>query len=136
MNMNMRESGFAYAAFIVSVLVLTPALFVFFASILNWPESHPLAVVAFPLILLAALPEIPLASISLALGFPVVLPFVGLVLGGISLYRTEPARGFAITAIAFVVVSIALYLSLRVVETALLPQEEAPVSVRIVATRA
>jgi len=109
----MKKSSFAIVSLILSVVLFVPALFIFLITLLQVPESHPLMVVAFPLVLISTLPELPLFSISQPLGFPIVLPALSVLFALISLKKKESKRSLAFTSIVLVVVSIGMYLVVR-----------------------
>lgn len=108
-------SIFAIIAFMVSLLVIVPAMFILLIDALGLPETHPLSIIAFPVVALASAPEYPLLAVSQFFGFPVVLPLIALTLATISLARNELNKPMAAVSILFVVFSIAAYLFVRFV---------------------
>lgn len=108
------KSPFSLSAFIAGLIVFVPAALITVATIINAPESHPLSVIGFPLIAIANIPEMPIGNIVGAIGFPIVLPTITIILGAFGVQRNEPRQKLAVTGIALVIVSIALYLLIGV----------------------
>ncbi len=105
----MKSSKFAITAFVISLLVSIQAIIAF----IDFPETHPLAPVLFPLVLLIYLPEYPLGYLPQRLGFPIVLPVLSIIFAIISLRKGENRKILSILSIALVLVSILLYTTLR-----------------------
>ncbi|MBU0767380.1 hypothetical protein KKF55_06445 [Patescibacteria group bacterium] len=109
----MKKPSFAITSFILSLVLFIPASLVFLEGALQLGENSILTIIAFPFIVIATLPEIPLYQVSLKLGFPVVLPTLATLFAIISLKRKESKRRFAIASIVLVLLSIGIYMVVR-----------------------
>ncbi|TSC75857.1 MAG: hypothetical protein G01um101430_27 [Parcubacteria group bacterium Gr01-1014_30] len=106
--METKFSKFAIISFIISVLVFTQAVIAF----MDIPETHPLASVLFPIILIAYLPDYPLGYLPQHFGFPIVLPLLGIIFSLIS-FRRENKKILSITSLILIIAGITLFLVLR-----------------------
>lgn len=109
------KSPFSIAALVCGIALFAAAALVFTATVLNASESDPLAIVAFLLVAIVNIPEMPVGMLVSNIGFPVVLPAVTVILGVFGVQRNEPRRQLAITGIVLAGLSIGLYLLLRVI---------------------
>lgn len=105
----MKFSKFALISFVISLLVLVSATVAF----VDPPETHPLAPILFPIVLIAYLPEIPLSGLTRYLGFPIVLPTLGILFAFLSLRKKENKKILAIVSIVLVALGLLIYLISR-----------------------
>lgn len=106
----MKSSKFAIISFVISFLIFVQSIIAF----VDLPETHPLASILFPLVFLLYLPEYPLGYLPQYLGFPIILPALSIIFALISLRKGESRKILSIASIALVLISILLFLTLRV----------------------
>ena len=85
----MKHSRVGLVSFVIGVVVFVQAVLVFLSEVFNILDL--MALIVFPIILIVSLPEFLLGSLPQSLGFPIVLPLIGLVLGVLS-FREENAK--------------------------------------------
>jgi uncharacterized membrane protein YhaH (DUF805 family) len=109
------KSPFSLSSFIIGLIVFVPAVIITVATLIDASESHPLSVIGFPIIAIANIPEMPIGDFVGNIGFPIVLPTIAVVLGILGIRKNEQKKRLAVSGIALVAVSIAMYLGLRMV---------------------
>ena len=105
----MKKSRFAVTSFVVSMFVFIPAILIFATEATRISETNPFTLILFPIILITSLPEIPFHTLSLKLGFPIVLPTLSMVFAFMSLVKKEDKKNLAILGMGFVLISILMY---------------------------
>ena len=107
----MKRSTFAIVSLVAAIIVAIPVVLIVIIDGLGLGESHPLVVVAFPVILILSLAEAPIQALNVPINAPVVLPLVSLLAAVASIVRKEPRVRLAYASIGIVIVSIsALFL--------------------------
>lgn len=106
------KSKFSIASLLVNLQVFVSATLTYGTSAWGFPESHPLVAVISFVVFITFLSEIPLIYFSRHLGFPVVLPTVSIILA-IMGFRKRENRKLSIVSMALLLVSVLIYLSLR-----------------------
>ena len=120
----MKSSKFSIISFVVSFLVLIQALIAF----VDLPETHSLAPILFPLVLLLYLPDYPLGYLSQILGVPIVLPLLSIIFALFGIRKKEGKKIFSITSVILVVISVFLFLGLRFSSLSIRPSSELQLS--------
>lgn len=110
----MKNSKYAIIAFVLSLMVIVPAILIFLAEYFHLSVSHPLAGLVFWIGMITYLPEMPLGGLIQHFGFPVVLPLLTVVFAGGSLIVRESRKRLAITSIVLVILGVLIYLGIRV----------------------
>lgn len=108
----MKRSPLAIVSLVAGIMLVIPVILFFIIDGLGLGEAHPLAVVAFPLVMLLTLPEAPLQMMNVPIGFPVILPAISLLTGLASVLRTEPKKNLAIAGMILTVLSLVGLLAL------------------------
>ena len=93
--MEIKYSKFALISFVISLLVFIQAIIAF----IDIPETHPLASILFPIVLIIYLPDYPLGYLPQYLGFPVVLPILSMALALISFRKGESKKTITIISV-------------------------------------
>lgn len=108
----MKRSPFAIVSLVAAILVAIPVVLIVIIDGLGLGESHPLVVVAFPVILILSLAEAPIQAFNVPINAPVVLPLVSILAGIASMARKEPKKNLAIAGIGVTVLSLAALFAL------------------------
>lgn len=108
----MKRSPFSIASLVAGIMIVIPVALILIIDSLGLGESHPLVVVAFPLILLFSLAEAPIQAFNVPVNIPVVMPLiaVGCAIAGIQ--RREPKKNLAIAGIALAAIGVGVILAL------------------------
>jgi hypothetical protein len=104
----MKRSPLALVSLIAGIMVLVPAALILVIDGLGLGESHPLAVAAFPIILIFSLPEAPIQAFNVPFSFPIVVPLVSYLCAVASIARKESKKKLAITGIVLTTISLAI----------------------------
>lgn len=105
----MKRSPLAIVSLIAgSMIILRIVLIMSIDSLVGLGESHPLVVIAFPLIVILSLAELPLQMLNIPITFPVVLPLVSYLTAIASITRKEPRKSLAIAGIVLTSVGMAI----------------------------
>ncbi len=104
----MKRSPFALVSLIAGIMLIIPAVLILVIDGLGLGESHPLVMVAFPVIAILYMVEAPLQMLNVPIAFPVILPLVSYLCGIAGITRKEPKRNFAIAGIVLTTVSMAI----------------------------
>jgi len=105
-------------------LVFIQALIAF----VDLPETHSLAPILFPLVLLLYLPDYPLGYLPQILGVPIVLPLLSIIFALIGLRKREGKRFFSIIGIILIAISAFLFLGLRFSPLSIRPSSDLQLS--------
>ena len=105
----MKSSKFAITSFVVSLMVFIPATIAF----VDPPEIHPFSPILFHIVLITYIPEIPLSRLAQDLGFPIVLPTLGILFAFISLRKKENKNMLTLMSITLIALGILIYLISR-----------------------
>ena len=109
-----KKPGLGIAAIIISLFVFISAVIVFIDAAFGISESHPLAGPLFYIVFFISIPELPLHSIAQAVGFPIVLPTIVVILALANFYQTEARKTFSVFALINILLAILLYLGTRI----------------------
>ncbi len=110
---HMKQFPFGTFALAISILLFVSAAMVFLGEYFQIGESNPIYAVFFYVILILFLLELPLHSVSQALGFPIIVPSITFVLAVLGLIKDTSRKSYSIVAIILTIVSILLYLGVR-----------------------
>ena len=108
----MRNTRLAVVSLAISSAVFLSAALTFVSSYFGIRETHPLALIISPLVFATYMFEMPLAGVSRSLGFPIVLPALGLIFAFLSYRKKERANALVLASVALIAVSTLMYLSL------------------------
>lgn len=116
----MNYSKSAKIGFVLSLLVLVPAVFHVLVSYIHGLDSTIFGVIAYGLIFCATVPEVLAGEIMSRLGFPVVMPLIALIVSLVGLQSSQK-KLLPVLSIIFVGAGISLWILLRLVPPAVYP---------------